>query len=40
MNIMNVLRTGMNMYISHIRIMGMLHKDGFVIKWPMKFDFP
>ena len=27
MNIMNVLRTGMNMYISHIRIMGMLQFD-------------
>ncbi len=25
-NIMNVLRTGMDMSISHIRIMGMVHK--------------
>ena len=25
MDIMNVLRTGINMYISHIRIMGMSH---------------
>ena len=26
MDIMNVLQTGINMYISRIRIMGMLHE--------------